>query len=336
MSSARLPPGKSETSRPSCSRVASGLKPAIKLAARAARPPPAPARARSALAALAPLPRHPEPRARSTSRTARPRSSRVASARREGTGIRPTLASARDQGQKKTRAIAVAIASDSDCDIAATHDLDPHHARLRTGDGRRPRLGRRAHATPSSTRSRRASRTCAARCSRAPQRGEIGFLDLPRDTPGAGARARGAARRSTRRVRDVLVLGIGGSSLGTRALIEALRSPQGLSHPGARRQAAPALPGQQRSVGAVAPARGARPAHHRGARDLEVGRHGRDRGADADRAPVARARRRRRRRAHAHGRDHRPEDAARCARWPSATGCSRCRSRATSAAASRR
>jgi glucose-6-phosphate isomerase len=62
------------------------------------------------------------------------------------------------------------------------------------------------------------------------QRGEIGFLDLPRDTQ-ALARVREVQRALEPGVRDVLVLGIGGSSLGTRALVEALRSPQGLSIP---------------------------------------------------------------------------------------------------------
>jgi glucose-6-phosphate isomerase len=60
--------------------------------------------------------------------------------------------------------------------------------------------------------------------------GEIGFLDLPRDRQ-ALTRAREVRAALHREVRDVLILGIGGSSLGTRALIEALRSPQGLRTP---------------------------------------------------------------------------------------------------------
>jgi glucose-6-phosphate isomerase len=61
-------------------------------------------------------------------------------------------------------------------------------------------------------------------------RGELGFFDLPRDTQ-ALARAAGVQQALDPGVRDVLLLGIGGSSLGSRALIEALRSPQGLTQP---------------------------------------------------------------------------------------------------------
>src|SRR5882672_1102694 len=70
---------------------------------------------------------------------------------------------------------------------------------------------------------------CSALLARAAS-GEIGFLDLPRDAQ-ALARVREVQKALHPGVRDVLILGIGGSSLGTRALIEALRSPQGLRIP---------------------------------------------------------------------------------------------------------
>jgi glucose-6-phosphate isomerase len=75
----------------------------------------------------------------------------------------------------------------------------------------------------------RFSDVCSALLARAAS-GEIGFLDLPSDRQ-ALPRVREVRAALHRDVRDVLVLGIGGSSLGTRALIEALRTPQGLRIP---------------------------------------------------------------------------------------------------------
>ncbi|MCG8557300.1 MAG: glucose-6-phosphate isomerase [Proteobacteria bacterium] len=54
--------------------------------------------------------------------------------------------------------------------------------------------------------------------------GELGFWRLP-DAAGLLADVRGAAQDLPETIRDVLVLGIGGSSLGTRALYEALAEP---------------------------------------------------------------------------------------------------------------
>src|SRR5258706_15908036 len=50
--------------------------------------------------------------------------------------------------------------------------------------------------------------------------GEIGFLDLPHDHSGL-AQVRRVRASLSPDLSDVLVLGIGGSSLGTRALLEA-------------------------------------------------------------------------------------------------------------------
>ena len=54
--------------------------------------------------------------------------------------------------------------------------------------------------------------------------GEVGFADLPRDRAGAGAVLK-VARALAERFENLLVLGIGGSSLGGRALVGALAHP---------------------------------------------------------------------------------------------------------------
>jgi glucose-6-phosphate isomerase len=60
--------------------------------------------------------------------------------------------------------------------------------------------------------------------------GELGFLGLPSDA-GALEQVRQVRAALEPAPRDVLVLGIGGSSLGTRALLEALCPPQQLAAP---------------------------------------------------------------------------------------------------------
>ena len=75
----------------------------------------------------------------------------------------------------------------------------------------------------------RFAKLCEALLERAAS-GDIGFFDLPRDTS-ALSRVREVRQKLEPGLRDVLVLGIGGSSLGARALIEALRAPQGLHIP---------------------------------------------------------------------------------------------------------
>ena len=166
----------------------------------------------------------------------------------------------------------------------------------------------------------RFAEVCSALLART-QRGEIGFLDLPRDTQ-ALQRVREVQQQLDPGVRDVLVLGIGGSSLGTRALVEALRTPQGLSMP--ERDAKPRLHVPDNSdpwvlshlLETLDPRTTAALVISKSGGTVETAAQ------IVDRAPVAGARGRRRRRAQAPGRDHRSEVAARCAQRRSATSCS--------------